>query len=141
MGNEIPSSNPIQHHDFLVSVLLVNRVNQPSVPPKFHDHIPVLLDRRPILGINRPPADQGKTDIANLHHLSVVLQMLEAGVLGGGGSRGSGQIAIEKPMATVKRLNDYQRIASGEHIEAQTFTEKSIGELIVKVQEALTTSH
>ena len=126
---------------FITEIKTENSLNRitSAANPRPIERVPrgTKFDIEMIYGLYAVGGDQGKTDIVNLQQLSIALQMLEAGMLGGGGSRGSGQIKIEKLQATVKRLEDYQHLASGQPIEAQAFTEESISELIAKVQEAL----
>jgi CRISPR-associated protein Csm3 len=84
--------------------------------------------------------DAGATDIENLEQLSMALQMLEASVLGGGGSRGSGQIAIESPRAEIRTLEDYSTKASGEEIQRPVITADSVSELMANVQQTFKAS-
>ncbi len=81
--------------------------------------------------------DEGKIDLEYLKQVFVALEMLEAGVLGGGGSRGSGQIAIEKLKATIKTLKDYQIKASGETSQEITITGDTVSALMQKIQATL----
>lgn len=77
--------------------------------------------------------DRGQPDVANLAQLATALEMLEAGALGGGGSRGSGQIKLENLTAAIKTLASYTTGTPGEQISGATPREL-IGNVQAKVQ-------
>ena len=76
-------------------------------------------------------------DIKNLEKVYIALDMLEAGVLGGGGSRGSGQIAFENFTATIKTFDDYQKKASGEEVKWPTVDGRDVKKVIETLQNKL----
>lgn len=78
--------------------------------------------------------DRGRADIENLAEVATALDMLQASVLGGGGSRGSGQIALENLTARIKRRQDYEQQTQGVSLEAR---ELSIPQFMAKIQEQL----
>lgn len=78
--------------------------------------------------------DQGRADIANLAEVATALEMLQASVLGGGGSRGSGQIALEKLEACIKRRQDYEQQTLGVSLEARDL---SIPQFMAEIQKQL----
>jgi CRISPR-associated protein Csm3 len=81
--------------------------------------------------------DGGAIDIENLQQVYTALSLLEAGVLGGGGSRGSGKIALENLKATIKTFADYQAQAAGQEVQYVT-VEGNVGrEVMIRIREKL----
>jgi len=83
-------------------------------------------------------SDNGETDIQYLEQVAMALEMLEASVLGGGGSRGSGQIRLEKLRAEIKRLKDYQEETSQKE---EKNSDETIGDFMKRVQDILKSSN
>lgn len=81
--------------------------------------------------------DKAATDIQYLEQVAMALEMLEASVLGGGGSRGSGKIRLENLAAEIKRLKDYQERTSHEEKKKP---DETIGDFIKRVQDLLKAS-
>lgn len=81
--------------------------------------------------------DGGAVDLDNLKQVYTAFELLEASVLGGGGSRGSGKIAIENVSATIKTVADYQSLATGEMVEWTTVPGKNVSELLNRVREQI----
>jgi CRISPR-associated protein Csm3 len=81
--------------------------------------------------------DAGSIDIDNLHQVYTALELLEASVLGGGGSRGSGNILIENLAATIKTCDDYEAKASGQEIQWAIVKGLNVADVIATVQEKL----
>lgn len=129
---------------FITEIKTENSLNRitSAVNPRPMERVPkgAKFDFEMIYGIYTLGDDRGETDIENLQQLSMALQMLEAGGLGGGGSRGSGQIGLESPKATLKRLEDYQKQAESGEVQGKTFEEETISDLIAKVQAELNVS-
>jgi len=64
--------------------------------------------------------DQGERDIENLDHVFSALKLVEASCLGGGGSRGSGEVRFIGKKARIKTLDDYRKEAEGVSAEPGT---------------------
>lgn len=81
--------------------------------------------------------DQGLADVDNVRYVYMALDLLEASVLGGGGSRGSGKIAIEQVSATIKTVDDYLAQASGQEVLWPIVAGRSVQELTTKIKDKL----
>lgn len=81
--------------------------------------------------------DQGLTDVENLRYVYMALDLLEASVLGGGGSRGSGKIALENLAAVIKVVDDYQAQADGRDLVWPRVEGRSASNVVAKIQEKL----
>lgn len=81
--------------------------------------------------------DDGCTDIDNLHQVYTALELLEASVLGGGGSRGSGKVLIKNLAATIKTCDDYQAKAAGQEVRWAMVKGANVADVIATVQEKL----
>ena len=134
----------VKHRIFLPEIKTetsLNRITSATTPRRM-ERVPrgARFDFEMLYGVYDLDHDEGEGDIANLQQLAIALQLLEAGALGGGGSRGSGRIRLERPAAQIKRLADYQRQAAGEPDAGARIEEAaSFGELIVRVQQELQT--
>ncbi|MBN2439682.1 MAG: hypothetical protein JXL20_13910, partial [Deltaproteobacteria bacterium] len=81
--------------------------------------------------------DQGRTDVENLRYVYMALDLLEASVLGGGGSRGSGKIAMTNLAAALKMTDDYQAQAAGPEQVGLRVIGRSASEVIAAIQAKL----
>lgn len=81
--------------------------------------------------------EHGVIDVENLQYVYMALDLLEASVLGGGGSRGSGKIAIENLAAIIKVVDDYQAQADGQELVWPLVEGRSVRDVIAKIQEKL----
>ncbi len=131
----------VKENIFVTEIKTENSLNRitSAANPRPMERVPkgAKFDMELVYGIYAVGDEHGETDIANLQQLSMALQMLEAGVLGGGGSRGSGQIRIEQPRAIIKCLHDYQQQAAGGEIQGTVFTDTSVKDVLTKIQHEL----
>ena len=81
--------------------------------------------------------DGGHIDLDNLRQGYTAFELLEASVIGGGGSRGSGKIAFENVAATIKTVADYQSQASGEMVDAPCVKGRNATDVRLRAQEKL----
>lgn len=130
----------IQGGIFRTEIKTENRLNRitSAANPRPIERVPkgAKFDLELIYGIY-DMGDGGETDIANLDELGLALHMLQASVLGGGGSRGSGHINIEQPQAMIKRLHDYQNQAEAGEEQGLTLADNSLTDLIAKIRQEL----
>ncbi len=78
--------------------------------------------------------DGGLMDIENLKYIYTAFELLEAGALGGGGSRGSGKIAIENLRATIKSGQNYQAQAAGDSVDDTLVTGRRLDDLLAAIR-------
>jgi CRISPR-associated protein Csm3 len=125
---------------FLTETKAENRLNRitAEAEPHYIERVPqgAQFDIEMIYGIY-DLGDGGTGDVENLKQVYTAFELLEASVLGGGGSRGSGKVAIDNLQAIIKTGPDYQAHASGESVEWTTVTGRHAGDLIVAIREKL----
>lgn len=115
----------------------LNRITAEATP-RYIERIPqgAQFDLEMIYGIY-DLGDGGIMDVENLIHVYAAFELLEASVLGGGGSRGSGKIAIDNLQAVIKTGPDYQAQAGGESVDWTTVTGRHASDLIAAIREKL----
>jgi len=125
---------------FITETKTENRLNRitAEADPKQIERIPkgAKFDFEMIYGIY-DLGDGGGQDVENVKYLYAAFDLLEASVLGGGGSRGSGKIAIENLHTTIKTSTDYQVQGSGATVAWSTIAGRHPGDLIATLHEKL----
>jgi CRISPR-associated protein Csm3 len=128
---------------FIIETKIENSLNRITADTTPHpiERIPrgAQFDLEMLYGIY-DMGDQGDVDVENLKQIYTALDLLEASVLGGGGSRGSGKIAFEDLHAVIKTVADYKAQASGDAVELATIAGRRASDVIAKIQEKFATT-
>ena len=130
----------VKNDVFMTEIKTENSLNRitSEANPRQMERVPrgTMFDFEMVYGIYDMD-DNGETDIQYLEHVAMALEMMEASVLGGDGSRGSGQIRLEKLTTEIKRLKDYQEKTSQKE---EKKPDETIGNFMKRIQEILKSS-